>query len=142
VAGAVAEAPAGLPDELGGGADLAGGQAILPGDGPVRFGGPVPEAGPVLLAETPSSQWSLSVGGRGADRTTAFGVANAFDVERPGDGTLRFKTPVLRYLLVLIQLALWAGLLRYLITTRRRTPRRSNVGSYDQTAQMAQVARR
>jgi hypothetical protein len=141
VPGSVTEAPGGVPDTLGGGADLAGGQAILPGDGPVRFGGPVPEAGTVLLAETPSSQWSLSVGGRGADRATAFGVANRFDVQRPGDGRLRFKTPVLRYLLVLVQLALWVGLLRYLVTTRTRTPRRSKVGSTDPTGQMAQVAR-
>ena len=81
-----------------------------------------PEAGTVLLAESPSSRWSLEVGGRGADRARAYGVANAFDVERSGNGRLRFNTPILRYGLVLLQLALWIGLVRFLVTTRPRRP--------------------
>jgi len=124
-----AVARAGIPEELGGGADLAGGQAIVTGGGPVRFDGEVPAAGTALLAEGPSSRWSLEVEGRTAARTTAFGVANAFDVERPGSGRLRFGTPVLRYGLVLLQLALWAGLARYLVATR---PRRRPVAAADQ----------
>ncbi len=112
----------GVQDDLDGGADLSGGQAILPDGGPVRFSGPVPSAGTALLAESPSSRWSLEVDGEGADRTTAYGVANAFDVGRPGSGRLRFKTPVLRYLLVLVQLALWVGIVRYLLITRPRRP--------------------
>jgi len=115
-------AAGGVPDELGGGADLSGGQAILPGSGPVRFRGPVEDTGTALLAESPSSRWSLSVGGQGADRSTAFGVASGFDVRRPGDGTLRFNTPFLRYGLVLLQLVLGIGLVRYLFTTRPRRP--------------------
>ena len=123
VLGGAGAAATAVPTELGGGADLSGGQAVLPGDGPVRFRGPVSDTGTVLLAESPSSRWSLDVGGLGADRTTAFGVANAFDVERPGGGTLRFNTPFLRYGLVLVQLALWIAALRYLVVTRpRRKP--------------------
>ena len=115
-------APDGVPGELGGGADLAAAQAILPGAGPVRFAGPVPDTGTVLLAESPSPRWSLTVAGRGAERATAYGVANSFEVDRPGGGKLRFNTPILRYGLVLIQLALWIGLVRYLVVTRPPRP--------------------
>jgi len=117
VAGTVA---GGVPDRLGGGVDLAAAKPILGQGGPVRFTGPVADAGTAVLAETPSARWSLEVGGRGADRTRAYGVANAFDVQRPGNGRLRFKTPILRYGLVLVQLALWVGLVRYLVVTRPR----------------------
>ena len=54
----------------------------------------------------------------------AYGVANAFDVDRSGSGTLRYKTPILRYALVLLQLALWIGLIRYLVVTRPEPPAR------------------
>ncbi len=122
---------AGVPEPLGGGANLAGGQPVLGQGGPVRFRGPVPGAGTVLLAETPSPRWSLEVGGRGSDRSRAFGVANAFDVGRPGEGRLRFNTPILRYGLVLLQLALWVGLIRYLVVTR---PRKAVAGRPDEPA--------
>ena len=112
----------GVPGPLGGGGDLAGGQAILGAGGPVRFEGPVPATGTALLAESPSSRWSLEVGGRAAPRSRAYGVANAFDVGRAGPGRLRFNTPILRYGLVLLQLALWIGLVRYLVVTRRPPP--------------------
>jgi GT2 family glycosyltransferase len=120
---AVTAAPGGIPAELGGGADLAGSPAVVASGGPVRFTGQVPAAGTVLLAEGPSSHWSLEVGGRGAERTTAFGVANAFDVERAGPGRMRFRTPILRYGLVLLPLLLWAGLVRFLVVTRPRRRR-------------------
>ncbi|MEA2973988.1 MAG: hypothetical protein QOG82_2446, partial [Actinomycetota bacterium] len=112
----------GLPPALGGGADLAGGAPVVNEGGPVRYQGEVPAAGTVLLAESPSARWSLEVGGRGADRVRAYGVANAFDVQRSGNGRLRFNTPILRYGLVLLQLALWIGLVRFLVTTRPRRP--------------------
>lgn len=117
-----------VPEDLGAGVDLAGGQPVLTQGGPVRFRGAIPDAGTAILAETPSSRWSLEVGGRSADRTRAFGVANAFDVTRPGDGRLRFNTPVLRYALVLLQLALWVGVIRFLVMTRPRPPATADAG--------------
>ncbi len=126
---AVAAGP--IPTELGGGADLVGGQAILPTGGPVRFEGPVGVAGTVLLAESPSSRWSLRVGGRGTDRADAFGVANAFEVTGPGEGRLRFDTPILRYALVLLNLALWVGAIRFLMVTRPRSPSVSRTDTPD-----------
>ena len=91
---------------------------------PGALQGDVPAAGTALLAESPSPRWSLEVGGRGADPRPAYGVANAFDVDRPGTGRLRFNTPILRYGLVLLQLALWVGLVRYLVVTRPPPPAR------------------
>ncbi len=116
----------GLPAPLGAGADLAGGTAILGEGGPVKFEGDVPATGTALLAESPSPRWSLEVDGQGVPRARAYGVANAFDVERSGSGTLRYKTPILRYALVLLQLALWIGLIRYLVVTRPEPPARTS----------------
>ena len=110
-----------VPASLGAGADLAGAAVVLPGDGPVRFDGPIPAPGTVLVAESPSSRWELSVGGNGADRSDAFGVANAYQVDQAGEGHLRYRTPLFRYALVLAHLALWALLVRYLFLSRRRT---------------------
>jgi hypothetical protein len=98
---------------------------VLPGDGPVRFDGPIPSPGTVLVAGTPSPRWELSVGGSGTDRSDAFGVANSYKVDQAGEGHLRFRTPLLRYALVLAHLALWVFLARYLFMSRRRRSRSS-----------------
>jgi hypothetical protein len=74
----------------------------------------------VLLAETPSPRWKLTVGGKGASRQAAYGVANAYRPDRAGMATLRFRTPVLRYGLLLVQLAVWALVIRTLRRFRRR----------------------
>jgi GT2 family glycosyltransferase len=112
-----------IPASLGPGADLTGATAVLPGDGPVRFNGPIPGPGTVLVAESPSSRWELSVGDSGTDRSDAFGVANAYTVDQAGEGHLRYRTPLLRYGLVLANLALWVFVIRYLLVSRRRRTR-------------------
>jgi hypothetical protein len=63
----------------------------------------------MYLANDSSARWSLKVDGRTAPRTTAFGWANAFHVDQGGTAKLTFKTPLQRYLLLLLQVALWAG---------------------------------
>ena len=82
----------------------------------MRFTGRVPAAGTVLLAESPSSRWALEVGGtRAPTAATAFGVANAFDVETPGQRRPPLPArPLLRYGPWSSQLALWVGLVRFL----------------------------
>ncbi len=117
-----------IPEDLGGGADITGSQHILDEGGPVRYRGGIPSTGQVLLAESPSRRWSLEVGGQAAERTRAYGVANAFDVARSGDGRLQFNTPVLRYGLVVLQLALWVGLIRFLVVSRPRRPAAADPG--------------
>ena len=109
-----------IPTTLGPGADLTGSTPLLPEGGPIAFRGSLPGEGTVLLAETPSGRWKLTVGGKGAPRQGAYGVANAYRTDRAGSATLRFRTPVLRYGMLLVQLALWALVIRALRRFRRR----------------------
>jgi GT2 family glycosyltransferase len=81
--------------------DLAGSSRAVPVEG--RF-----PAGTVYLAQSSSSGWSLEVDGEGAERSRAFGWANAFDVADAGEGELRYRTSPLRWLAVLLQVVLWA----------------------------------
>lgn len=109
-----------VPTSLGPGADLSGGRPVLPDGGPVRFTGDVPANSTVLVAEAPSSRWSLTVDGEGADRQRGFGVANVYRATEGGPSQLRYRTPVLRYGLVIGQVALWAVAVRSFLRLRRR----------------------
>ncbi|MGI9022927.1 MAG: glycosyltransferase [Acidimicrobiales bacterium] len=109
-----------LPATLGGGVDLSGGTPVLRGRGPVDFAGDLPSAGQVLVSESPSAGWELSVAGRNAPRQTALGVANAYRVDSPGRGELHYRTPLFRYGLLVLQIALWLGAFRALTLMRRR----------------------
>jgi hypothetical protein len=73
----------------------------------------------VYVANESSSRWSLSVNGHDMPRTTGFGWANAFHVGEAGNATLKFSTPITRYALLLVQLALWVLLIRWLWRARR-----------------------
>jgi hypothetical protein len=109
-----------IPERLGAGADLSGGTPVLAGSGPLRYRGAIPSEGAVLVAEAPSPRWKLSVGGSNASRQSAYGVANAYRTGGPGRATLRFRTPVLRYGFILLQVLLWMVAIRALIGLRRR----------------------
>ncbi|MDQ3980922.1 MAG: glycosyltransferase family 2 protein [Actinomycetota bacterium] len=108
-----------VPTSLGAGADLSGGTPVLPGEGPVRFSGTVPP-GTVLVSEASSSRWSLAVDGEGAARRNAYGVANAYASSGPGRAVLRYRTPLLRYGFLVLQLVLWVIAIRALVGLRRR----------------------
>jgi hypothetical protein len=109
-----------LPQTLGAGVDVRGATPVLPNGGPFDFTGSVPSNTTVLLAETPSSRWQLSVAGDSVRQQKAYGVANAYRVATGGRASLRFRTPVLRYGAILLQIALWALAVRMLISLRRR----------------------
>ncbi|MGH9226643.1 MAG: hypothetical protein ACRD2W_23295, partial [Acidimicrobiales bacterium] len=109
-----------IPTQLGPGVDVSGSAAVLPGDGPVKYEGEIPADRTVLVAESPSSRWALSVGGVNVGRQEAYGVANAFRPGSPGQATLRYKTPIVRYGLLVLQVALWALAFRALLGLRRR----------------------
>jgi hypothetical protein len=101
-------------------ADLSGARPVLTRESsPTSFRGTVARFGDVYLAEASSSRWKLRVGGKGAERRRAFGWANAFTPATPGSATLRYRTSPLRYLALLIELALWAAAVRLLIRRRR-----------------------
>ena len=109
-----------VPTSLGPGVDLSGGAPVLEDGSPTRAGGTVPANSTVLVAESPSSRWSLTVAGESADRQRAWGVANVFRATEGGSSRLRYRTPILRYGLVLLQIALWALAVRSLVRLRRR----------------------
>jgi len=126
---------------LGAGADLTGGTPVLAGKGPVQFAGNLPPTGPsgpqsgqasgpsgpqsgqvgqVLVSEAPSPNWELSVAGRSAPRTSAFGVANAYQVGGAGHGVLGYRTPIFRYALLVLGIVLWVGAVQAFTRLRRR----------------------
>lgn len=90
------------------GADLSSAKPVLRHRaGASRFTGPIPSPGTVYVASASSSRWQLTSGGQAARRDKALGWANRFTVERAGDATLRYRTPLVRYLLLLAQVLLW-----------------------------------
>ena len=95
-------------------------KAVLPGRGPISFRGSISGSASVLLSESASPNWQLTVDGSHAARTRAYGWANAYAVDSGGSARLRFRTPLVHLGLVAVQLALWLVVGRELIRTRRR----------------------
>jgi hypothetical protein len=68
----------------------------------------------VYLADASSPRWSLTVNGRDAPRSKAFGWSNQFRVDKAGSATLHFNTPISRYGLLIVQIGLWVVAIRRL----------------------------
>jgi hypothetical protein len=115
-----ASLPNPLPAALGAGADLSGGQPVLGGTGPVRFTGQIAAPGTVLVSESPSGRWELTVRGQAAPRSDAFGVANAFTNGQSGSAKVRYRTPLLFRPLALVPFVLWGFAAALLWRSRRR----------------------
>ena len=111
--------------------DLTGAAAVLP-DGdravPLKFTGDVEGGTRVLVAESPSSGWRLSVEGKAAGaREGAYGVANVWDVEVGGGARLSYRSPVWQWLVIAAQAAMWLLAGRWVVQSwrARRTVRRA-----------------
>ena len=103
------------------GVELAGAVPVLPSQRtPTRFSGPLGSGDTVLLSEASSPRWQLRVAGKGAPRAKAFGWANAFASPASGAATLRYRTSVLRFGALAVQLALWVAAVRMLLVGRHR----------------------
>jgi hypothetical protein len=103
------------------GVDLSGAEPVLTTrDGHAVAGGRAERAGPVLTASAASPNWELEVDGRRAERRTAWGWANEFEVARAGTARLRYATPVTRPLWLALQAMLWIAALVALTRIRRR----------------------
>jgi hypothetical protein len=88
-------------------ANLSGSTAVLgTAEGPREVSGAV-EAGTVFVGESVSSGWELEVDGAQAERSPAFGWANAFEVPAGGTATLRYAPSVGRWVLVVLQALAW-----------------------------------
>lgn len=100
--------------------DLSPSIPVLPaGPSATRFRGDVP-AGTVYLAETASERWQLEAGGEVAERATAFGWANAFAVDQPGEAVLHYRTSPVRWLAIAGQALLWLAAAGAIVRLRRR----------------------
>ena len=111
------EIPADAPRR---GVDLSEAKPVLPGRGPISFKGSASGSSSVLVSESSSPNWQLTVDGSHAARTRAYGWANAYAVDTGGSARLRFRTPLVHLGMLVAQLALWLFVVRELIRTRRR----------------------
>ncbi len=100
--------------------DLTGSRLALPERrSRARYQGPVQRGDVVFLSEASSPRWQLRVGGRAADRTKAFGWANAFTAPASGPATLRYRPSLWRYLAIAVQVILWLAAIHRLVAVRR-----------------------
>ncbi|MGE3620124.1 MAG: glycosyltransferase [Acidimicrobiia bacterium] len=117
--GAAAEATS-LTDALA--LDVSGAVPVLPDEtGAFRWEGDL-RPGYLLASQGASGRWRLEVAGEAAERDETFGWANGFAVESPGPAVLSYRTPVLRYVLLGIQVLLWLAVGRHLLKGRFGPP--------------------
>jgi hypothetical protein len=96
--------------------DLVGWHPLPGGAGGYR--GPVPRS-TVLSSTAPAGRWSLTVDGRPAARTPAFGWAAQFSVPRAGQGRLELAGSPWPWLGLAVEVALWLGAAWALVAGRR-----------------------
>ena len=99
--------------------DLSGAAAVLPDeDGHLSWSGPLEGDSTVLLSASSSDRWELAVDGETVDRIRPFGWSTGFEVGSGGDATLRFRTPAVRYGVLVVQAIAWLWVLRVLVRQR------------------------
>ena len=92
----------------------------------------------VLFAETPSTNWHLRVGGRAAPSATpAYGFGSVYTTPRGGAATLGYSTPILRWLSLLLELAVWV-----VVGARRARMAPQHAGRGDVSSQRRALGRR
>jgi hypothetical protein len=106
---------------------MAGSDQVLPHvRGPLSFSGSVVSGQELLFGEAASSRWKLTVDGETQAHHTAFGFANGYTVGSDGSAQLRYRTPVTRYLVVAIELALWVLAIAAVVVFRHRQHERDD----------------
>ena len=131
--GAAAEASQSAGPEVLVRADL--GEATPVFVGADQFGTAVEsiDAGVVHVAVPFDDHWSLGVDGTSVSPRRAFGETTAFDVVAGGVGELRYRSPISRLLLVLLQVAFWIAALVVVSRVQVRTGRRAGLATTDET---------
>jgi hypothetical protein len=96
---------------------------VLPdANGVTSWSGPVEADTTVLLSDSHSKRWELSVDGEAMRQTKPYGWANGFEVTKAGDASLRFRTSPLRYGMLLLQALVWLWAGRRLLRSRASAP--------------------
>jgi hypothetical protein len=102
------------------GVDLSGATPVLPGRrAQTKYNGSVPAGNDVLVSEA-SGHWTLDVAGHSVPHQRSFGWANRYQVGDGGHATLSYGTPLLRYLAVLVEIAIWVYVIRAIGRRRRK----------------------
>ena len=91
------------------------------------------DAGVVHVAVPFDDNWSLGVDGTSVSPRRAFGETTAFDVAAGGMGELRYRSPISRLLLVLLQVAFWIAALVVVSRVQVPTARRVGLATTDET---------
>ncbi len=81
--------------------------ALTERDSDYSFAGRLAEGTSLYFAETPSSRWKLDVGRETAERSSAYGFASTYAVGVTGNASLRYSTSPLRWLSLVLELAVW-----------------------------------
>jgi hypothetical protein len=102
-------------------ADYSGARPALDGPLPTAGVGSV-DGSTVLLSEAVDHRWQLDVDGVAQTSRTAFGWATAWDLARPGTGSLRYNTSAARHAFVIAQVTLWVVALLAVRTWRHGAP--------------------
>jgi GT2 family glycosyltransferase len=101
---------------------VTGADEVLPEpDGFAAWKGTIDTAGAtVFVSQSGGSNWSLSQSGEELERSDALGWASSFARTGTGDASLRFHTPVSRWLILLGQVLLWSVVIIHLLRVRVR----------------------
>jgi hypothetical protein len=76
--------------------------------------------GPAMFfAETPSGRWTLNVDCRKAQRGDGFGFGSVYAAGSGGKATLKYHTSIVRWLSLLLELAVWIIVIRAALGFRR-----------------------
>ena len=96
-------------------------EVLMDPDGFAGWSGGIDSDGStVYLSQSGGSNWSLTQSGRQLERSDALGWASSFRSTGEGDATLRFETPITRWLMLLGQVVLWGLVIVYLLRVRVR----------------------
>ena len=101
-------------------AELLGAPPVLPKQaGQYRYEGRLAAQATIFFSEAASPRWSLRAGGESAQRNPALGWASTYTTARAGDASLTYRTSPLRWLALLLELAVWVVVVRTVLSDRR-----------------------
>lgn len=92
--------------------------ALTRRDSEFEFSGTL-EGEALYFAETPSRRWSLTVDGDKATRGNGYGYGSVYTAGSGGRATLSYSTSIVRWLSLVLELAVWATVVRAAINFRR-----------------------
>jgi len=92
------------------------------------------EPGTLHVATPFTPQWKVFVDGQEFVSRPAFGITNAYDIDRAGMATISFTSSRLHSVLVVIQFAAWSVVVFIALSRRRRVSRRDELTEFDTPA--------